>query len=306
MPLQQGGQSFTLHATVKPPVKSGKGLPFLLLLAASAAASALLALAAQTPPTAKVKTATVEVREGMSPSSPVVKVLKHGAPVVVGLELQLGANDWCEISEPGSGTRLGYVPCQALDRPAPTAAEQAQLGGGTGAGVEVLLGKASPTRAPASRAARRILAPVERDRRFPAADITAPDFALRALDGQAHALSEKRGHYVLLDFWATWCGPCRAEMPQLERLQREYPGHELEVVGIDAGEAPDRVRRFVERSGYTFTILLDPQGEAAALYNAEAIPTLVVVDPSGKVRFYDSGAYGLGELRSVLARVGLR
>jgi thiol-disulfide isomerase/thioredoxin len=287
-------------------VKSGKELRFLLVLAGSAAVAASLALASGTPPTAKVKTTTVEVREEMSPSSRVVKVLQKGAQVVVGLELQLGANDWCEISQPGSGARLGYVPCQALDRPAPSPAERAQLGGGAGAGVEVLLGTASPTRAPASRAARRSFVPAGRDRRFPAGDVMAPDFALQGLDGQVHGLSEKRGHYVLLDFWATWCGPCRLEMPRLEQLQREYPGQELEVVGIDAGEQPDRVRRFVEQSGYMFTILLDPGGETAARYNAEAIPTLVVIDPDGKVRFYDSGDYSLGELRRVLARAGLR
>jgi thiol-disulfide isomerase/thioredoxin len=286
-------------------VKNAKCLPF-LLLAGSTAVAVSLALAAGTQPTAKVKTATVEVREEMSPTSRVVKVLQKGAQVVVGLELQLSGNDWCEISEPGSSTRLGYVPCQTLDRPAPSPAEQAQLGGGAGAGVEVLLGKASPTRAPASRAATRTLVQEGRDRRFPTADIIAPDFALSALDGRVHELSEMRGHYVLLDFWATWCGPCRLEMPRLEQLQREYPGQELEVVGINAGESPDRVRRFAQQSGCTYTILLDPGGETAARYNAEAIPTLVVVDPDGKVKFYDSGAYGLGELRRVLARVGLR
>jgi thiol-disulfide isomerase/thioredoxin len=248
------------------PLHTGRQLPWLLAGILLLAAPSLFP--AGSPATATVKIASLEVHESMSTGSAVAKVLKKGDKVVVGLELQIGGADWCEVSEPGKGARLGYVPCAALARPAP------------------------PTRSA--------------DRRFIPGEVEAPDFTLTGLDGQSYSLHDLRGHYVLLDFWVTWCGPCRMEMPRLDQLQKEYAGSGLEVVGVNAGEAPDRVRRFIEQNGYSYTILFDPQDTASRLYDAEYIPTLVVIDPRGDVRFYDSGAYPEQALRAVLARVGLR
>jgi thiol-disulfide isomerase/thioredoxin len=270
-------------------------------------------LAAGVRPPALVKTAKLDVHSQMSADSSVVKVLKKGDKVIVGLELQLGGADWCEVSEPGSRTRLGYVPCQSLDRPAQPNSERVFTVSGAGTrsgvneGVEVLLGDASPAPNPASRAATRPPAPARgADPRFFTGQVPAPDFTLTGLDGRAHSLHDLRGHYVLLDFWATWCGPCRIEMPRLEDLQKEYAGRGLEVVGINAGESPSRVRRFIDQHSHNYTILLDPGNVASRMYDAEYIPTLVVIDPSGDVRFYDSGDYSKKELRAVLARVGLK
>jgi thiol-disulfide isomerase/thioredoxin len=265
-------------------------------------------------PAATVKTATLDVRSEMSADGSVVKVLKKGDKVMVGLELQVEGSDWCEVSESGKNVRLGYVPCQALERPAPPKAESTFAASGAGvadsqnAGVQVLLGKAAPTSNPASKAAPARQAPAAgADKRFiTGGDVEAPDFTLDGLDGQPLSLHDLRGHYVLLDFWATWCGPCRIEMPRIDDLQKAYADRGLEVVGINAGESPDRVRRFIEQNGYSYTILLDPQNQASRRYNAEYLPTLVVIDPSGDVRFYDSGDYSERDLRAVLARVGLR
>jgi peroxiredoxin len=285
----------------------------LRLLAGIALLLAPMSLCAGSRPAATVKTVKLKVHSQMSAGSSIVKVLKKGDKVVVGLELQLGGADWCEVSEPGSRARLGYVPCHSLHRPPQPKAERTQAasaagaGNGGNSGVEVLLGNASPTSQPASKAAESQPAPPETiDRRFPTGNIVAPDFTLTGLDGQRYSLHDMRGHYVLLDFWATWCGPCGMEMPRLEDLQREYASRGLEVVGINSGESPAHVRRFIDQQGYHYTILLDPENRASLMYDAEYIPTLVVIDPSGDVKFYDSGAYSERSLRAVLARVGLR
>jgi thiol-disulfide isomerase/thioredoxin len=249
----------------------------------------------------------------MSADGSVVQVLKKGEKVVVGLELQVEGNDWCEVSEPGKNQPLGYVPCQALDRPAPPKAETDFGTPGPGAAensdapVQVLLGKAGQ----ANSATRKIVpgraAPsTETDRRFISGDVEAPDFTLDRLDGQPLSLHDLHGHYVLLDFWATWCGPCRIEIPRLEDLQRIYADRGLEVVGINSGERPERVRQFLDRTGYSYTMLLDPDNRASRLYDTRYIPTLVVIDPNGDLRFYDSGDYSERDLRAVLARVGLK
>jgi thiol-disulfide isomerase/thioredoxin len=297
-----------MRAKEHPPMHAGaKGL-FRLVLAAALVIAARPVFSADTSPPATVKEATVQVHESMSMDSDVSKVLKKGDKVVVGLEMQIGGADWCEVSEPGKRERLGYVPCASLDRPAPPPAVRAAEAAAYSTGVQVLMGKASPTGAPASKAATARRAPPSRsaDRRFISGDVEAPDFTLTGLDGNTYSLHDLRGHYVLLDFWATWCGPCRMEMPRLDRLQKEYAGRGLEIVGVNAGESPDRVRRFIQQNGYSYTILLDPQDQASRLYDAEYIPTLVVVDPNGDVRFYDSGAYSERALRAVLARVGVR
>lgn len=256
-------------------------------------------------PTSVVRVAKLEVHETMSPDSSVTSVLRQGDKVVVGLEMQTGGQDWCEVSNPVQGDRLGYVPCEALQRPPRSpemkAAEQAALNGV----VLVLEGKAQAPQGPPTRAATR-QKPDGADRRFLTSAVVAPDFTLSGLDGSTHSLSEFRGHYVLLDFWASWCGPCRMEMPRLDRLQQEYAASGLEIVGINSGEAPARVRQFIQQTGYRYRILLDPQDQASARYDVRALPTLVVVDPEGNVRFYDAGAYDTRELRAALARVGLR
>ncbi len=270
-------------------------------------------LAAGVVPPATVKTVTLDVRSEMSADGPVVKVLKKGEKVVVGLELQVEGNDWCEVSEPGKNAVLGYVPCQALDRPAPPKAERdlatsdAGAADSPNAAVQVLLGKAAPPNRPASKIAPSRPTPAtDADRRFITGNVKAPDFTLDGIDGQPLSLHDLRGHYVLLDFWATWCGPCRIEMPRLEDLQEKYADRGLEVVGINSGEPLDRVRRFLERTGYNYTMLVDPRNEASRLYDTKYIPTLVVIDPDGEVRFYASGDYSERDLRAVLARVGLK
>ena len=112
----------------------------------------------------------------------------------------------------------------------------------------------------------------------------APDFTLRTLDGQAVSLSDFQGQPVIINFWATWCGPCRVEMPH---LQEAYTAHRNDVVilGVNLTERdnPDDVPGFVEEFGLTFPILFDEDGQVANEYKAFGQPASIFVDEAGVV-----------------------
>ena len=118
----------------------------------------------------------------------------------------------------------------------------------------------------------------------------APPFTLADLGGKSLRLEEFRGKKaVVVNFWATWCVPCRDEMPTLERLWQERQGS-LEVLGVsvDVGD-PERVKSFVRAVGVTFPILLDPEGKAGRPYRIRALPTSFVIDRSGILRYREIG-----------------
>jgi peroxiredoxin len=113
----------------------------------------------------------------------------------------------------------------------------------------------------------------------------APDFTLQDLTGQPVTLSSFQGKkVVLIDFWATWCGPCKAAMPGLQDLSEKLKDRGLEVVTIDQGESVDQVRYFIERRKYSFQVLLDRDHEVGDQYGVRAIPTSVLVDKNGIVQ----------------------
>lgn len=120
---------------------------------------------------------------------------------------------------------------------------------------------------------------------IPATDVSSVDFSLEALDGKKVTLSSFKGKVVLLSFWATWCGPCKQEMPAMEKLYKELKGKGFEVVAVDMMEDKATVSAFVKTSGYTFPVLLDTTGEVGGngLYAARAIPTNYIVDKAGKI-----------------------
>lgn len=112
----------------------------------------------------------------------------------------------------------------------------------------------------------------------------APDFNVRNLKGGKASLSDYRGKIVLINFWATWCGPCKAEMPSMEALYRSHRRDDFEIlaVSIDLGdEAP--VRSFIEDFGFTFPVLLDSQFDVNDLFQIRVVPTSIVVDRKGVV-----------------------
>ena len=107
----------------------------------------------------------------------------------------------------------------------------------------------------------------------------ASDFTLQTLTGKRFNLAEQQGRPVFLNFWATWCPPCLAEMPDMQKLQQAL-GDSILIVGID-NEPADMVREFVQDRGYTWTFVLDPDKEAARAYNVSGIPTSVFIDAKG-------------------------
>lgn len=108
--------------------------------------------------------------------------------------------------------------------------------------------------------------------------IPAPDFTLEDLSGKRRSLKDFKGKVVFLNFWATWCIPCREEMPTMEKLHRELRNKGLEIVAIDVMESKKDVRQFVEELGLTFTILLDPDGEVSKAHGAWAIPATLILN----------------------------
>lgn len=119
---------------------------------------------------------------------------------------------------------------------------------------------------------------------------TASDLALPSLDGGSVELASYRGRKsVLINFWATWCGPCRQEMPALDRLRRERR-ETLEVIGVSLDRTgAARVRAFVREVGVTFPILLDPEATSARAYRVRGLPTTVIVGVDGVVRHRELG-----------------
>jgi len=112
----------------------------------------------------------------------------------------------------------------------------------------------------------------------------APPFSLERLDAPGTlALSELRGQVVLINFWATWCKPCEAEMPAMERLYGRLKDAPFELLAISVDEDPEAARRFRERLGLSFPVLWDPEKEAARAYQTFRFPETLLVGPDGVV-----------------------
>ena len=112
--------------------------------------------------------------------------------------------------------------------------------------------------------------------------IRAPGFTLEDLSGRRLGPKELRGKVVFLNFWATWCVPCREEMPTMERLQRGFKEHGLEVVAVNIKESKKEVRSFLGKLGVTFTVLLDRDGKVSDDYGAWAIPLSYFINRRGE------------------------
>ena len=116
----------------------------------------------------------------------------------------------------------------------------------------------------------------------PPAPHSAPDFTLQDLDGKPFRLSELRGKPVILNFWATWCAPCRKEVPWLVELQNEYGKQGLEIVGVSVGGDEKGVRRFAEQMGINYRIV-ESDAQVTKDYDVWVLPTTVFVFPDGSI-----------------------
>ena len=117
----------------------------------------------------------------------------------------------------------------------------------------------------------------------------APDFALKSASGENLRLSEYRGDVVMINFWATWCGPCRQEMPLLDELYARYQRVGFNLLGVNIDDDSRRAMQMVEELGVDFPVLFDVRKEVSKLYEVEAMPVTVLVDREGTVRYIHHG-----------------
>ncbi|MEJ2257306.1 MAG: TlpA disulfide reductase family protein [Woeseiaceae bacterium] len=118
---------------------------------------------------------------------------------------------------------------------------------------------------------------------------TAPDFALRSASGDNLRLSEYRGNVVMINFWATWCGPCRQEMPLLDELYDRYERVGFNLLGVNIDDDSSRAMQMVDELGVGFPVLFDARKEVSKLYDVEAMPVTVILDRQGTVRYVHHG-----------------
>jgi cytochrome c biogenesis protein CcmG/thiol:disulfide interchange protein DsbE len=117
---------------------------------------------------------------------------------------------------------------------------------------------------------------------------TAPAIHSTLLDGSAFELSELRGRPAMLVFWASWCGPCRQEAPEVARIAQGY-GEKLQVVGVNAGEDASTAARAAQSMGITWPVVLDLTGSIQGSYDVQAIPLVLILDAQGVIRFRGLG-----------------
>ena len=117
----------------------------------------------------------------------------------------------------------------------------------------------------------------------------AADFSLPSRAGQSVSLAGLRGQVVLINFWATWCGPCRKEMPLLEQIQKKYAPLGFTMLGINVEEDTTQMEAFLGDVPVSFPVLLDPANRVSKLYDVAAMPSTVILDRKGNVRYIHQG-----------------
>jgi peroxiredoxin len=122
-----------------------------------------------------------------------------------------------------------------------------------------------------------------------AAKSQAPDFTLRQIDGPNLKLGEQKGRVVMVNFWATWCGPCRVEMPHLSKLFDKYRGSGFVLLGVNIDEDPNAAKALAGKLGIKFPVLLDTDKKVVGAYDLNAMPATVLIDKDGRVRHLHRG-----------------
>lgn len=117
----------------------------------------------------------------------------------------------------------------------------------------------------------------------------APDFTLKSASGENIKLSELRGQVVLINFWASWCGPCRQEMPLLDQMYQKYGELGFTLLGVNVEQDSADAQRMLHETPVTFPILFDTQNVVSKLYDVTAMPSTVIVDRDGNVRYVHKG-----------------
>ena len=133
----------------------------------------------------------------------------------------------------------------------------------------------------------------------------ASDFSLAGMDGRKVTLSKLKGKVVVLDFWATWCGPCRRWMPIVEKVTKELAPKGVLLYAVNVRETKDDVRQYLTRTGVKVPVLLDADGDVATAYGAVSIPLTVIVGRDGKIVKTLVGLHGEDDFRAALAAAGI-
>ncbi|OGB93003.1 MAG: hypothetical protein A2Z31_07785 [candidate division NC10 bacterium RBG_16_65_8] len=116
-----------------------------------------------------------------------------------------------------------------------------------------------------------------------------PPLALKDLDGRLHDLADYRGTVLLVNFWATWCAPCREELPSLERLREALRGRSFEVLAVNVNEGESRVKRFLAEVPLGIPVFLDRNGDAQRAWKVRGLPATFLLDREGAIRFWYLG-----------------
>jgi len=117
----------------------------------------------------------------------------------------------------------------------------------------------------------------------------APGFSLMSRSGELVSLEDLKGQVVMINFWATWCAPCRREMPHLEALHQRYSNLGFTLLGVNVDENTSGVEKFLKETPVSFEVLYDPANEVSALYDVVAMPSTVMVDRHGNLRYMHHG-----------------
>jgi len=119
--------------------------------------------------------------------------------------------------------------------------------------------------------------------------VSAPDFTLRTADGKNLRLNEQRGRVVLVNFWATWCAPCRQEMPLLNQLYQKYQGSGFTLLGVNVDEDSRNAINVANKLRLSFPVLLDADKAVSKRYDLSSMPSTLLIDRDGKVRYVHRG-----------------
>jgi thiol-disulfide isomerase/thioredoxin len=131
----------------------------------------------------------------------------------------------------------------------------------------------------------------------------ALDFKLKDLNGKEVALSDYKGKKVFLNFWASWCPPCKAEMPDIEKLYEETKDSDLVILAVNVGESKSEVASFLNDNSYSFPVLLDSDQNIYNQYNIKGIPTSFFIDKDGNIVSSKEGAMSLDEMKSYISKL---
>lgn len=130
----------------------------------------------------------------------------------------------------------------------------------------------------------------------------APDFTLKSSTGENVRLAEQRGQVVMLNFWASWCGPCRQEMPLLDNISKKYGKMGFVLYGINVDQDTAEAKNVLQKINVNYSILFDPESKLSDLYKVDAMPTSVFIDKKGQIRHIQKG-YSAGDEEKYIKKI---